>query len=76
MGRAPAGEPGQHPPGEDVGPAPALGPSGAGMLVTRPPGYVLEAGPGQVDAYRSAQAAGRELAAEEALRLALGWGLA
>jgi hypothetical protein len=39
-------------------------------------GYVLEAGPGQIDAYRSAQAAGRELAAEEALRLALGGVLA
>jgi DNA-binding winged helix-turn-helix (wHTH) protein len=75
---------GEHPPGNPADTLQgrvsalrrALGPSGAGMLVTRPPGYVLEAGPGQVDAYRSAQAAGRELAAEEALRLALGWGLA
>src|SRR5919107_2106815 len=30
----------------------ALGPAGAGLVVTRPPGYVLEAGPGQVDAAR------------------------
>jgi predicted ATPase/DNA-binding SARP family transcriptional activator len=28
----------------------ALGPAGAGLVVTRPPGYVLEADPGQVDA--------------------------
>jgi hypothetical protein len=39
-------------------------------------GRLMGAAPGVVDAYRSAQAAGRELAAEEALRLALGWGLA
>jgi len=30
----------------------ALGPAGAGLVVTRPPGYVLEADPGQVDAAR------------------------
>jgi predicted ATPase/DNA-binding SARP family transcriptional activator len=30
----------------------ALGPAGAGLLVTRPPGYALEADPGQVDAGR------------------------
>jgi predicted ATPase/DNA-binding SARP family transcriptional activator len=30
----------------------ALGPAGAGLVVTRPPGYVLEAGSGQVDAAR------------------------
>jgi predicted ATPase/DNA-binding SARP family transcriptional activator len=30
----------------------ALGPAGSGLVVTRPPGYVLEADPGQVDAAR------------------------
>jgi len=30
----------------------ALGTAGAGLVVTRPPGYVLEADPGQVDAAR------------------------
>ena len=30
----------------------ALGPAGSGLVVTRPPGYVLEAGPEQVDAAR------------------------
>jgi DNA-binding SARP family transcriptional activator len=30
----------------------ALGPAGAGLVVTRPPGYVLEVDPGQVDAGR------------------------
>jgi DNA-binding SARP family transcriptional activator len=30
----------------------ALGPAGSGLVVTRPPGYLLEADPGQVDAAR------------------------
>ena len=30
----------------------ALGPAGAGRVVTRPPGYALEAGPEEVDAAR------------------------
>jgi DNA-binding SARP family transcriptional activator len=49
----------------------ALGSAGAGLLVTRPPGYVLEVGPEQVDAARFeglVAAAGRTVGAE-AIRL-------
>jgi predicted ATPase/DNA-binding SARP family transcriptional activator len=63
----------------------ALGPAGAGLVVTLPPGYVLEADPGQVDAARferlvgEAGRAGRDAAArllEEALGLWRGPALA
>ena len=56
----------------------ALGPAGSGLVVTRPPGYVLEADPGRVDAARFERLvaeAGRADGAEAAGRLEEGLGL-
>jgi predicted ATPase/DNA-binding SARP family transcriptional activator len=54
----------------------ALGPAGAGLVVTRPPGYLLEAGPDQLDAGRFqrlvAQAEAAPGQAVELLSAALG----
>ena len=49
----------------------ALGPAGAGLVATRPPGYVLEVDPGQVDAgrfERLAASADRATAARDPAR--------
>jgi predicted ATPase/DNA-binding SARP family transcriptional activator len=51
-GERPPGNPANTLQGRVSGLRRALGPAGAGLLVTRPPGYVLEASPERVDAGR------------------------